>query len=82
MPFSTPPGLVVMLLDVDEEAGGKFSLWGTTPDHKSVLIRVTDYTPYYYMPAPLMMTQHGEHEGGVEPNIQDLAKLKHVLNCR
>lgn len=46
-------GLVLMVLDVVEEAGGRFNLWGVTPSRASVLIRVPDFQPYFYMAAPI-----------------------------
>ena len=43
----------MMVLDVVEEAGGRFNLWGVTPSRASVLIRVPDFQPYFYMAAPV-----------------------------
>ena len=40
------------MVDVVEEAQGRFSLWGTTPEGATVLIRVADFQPYCYIAAP------------------------------
>jgi hypothetical protein len=45
-------GIAVMLLDVEEESCGSFYLWGLTKEHLTVLVRVEDYHPYLYLPAP------------------------------
>lgn len=32
---------------------GRFSVWGTTPGGASVLLRLHDFCPYFYVPAPV-----------------------------
>ncbi len=43
----------MMVLDVVEESGGRFNVWGVTPSRSSVLLRVADFQPYFYMAAPV-----------------------------
>ena len=46
-------GLVMMVTDISEDSRGRFSLWGSTPDGRSVLARVQDFEPYFYFAAPV-----------------------------
>ena len=46
-------GLVMMVTDISEDSRGRFSLWGSTPDGRSVLVRVQDFEPYFYFAAPV-----------------------------
>ena len=45
-------GLIMMMTDVVEEASGRFQVWGSTTDGRSVLVRVNDFCPYFYIAAP------------------------------
>lgn len=42
-----------MVTDVVDESGGRFHIWGNTPDGASVLVRVQDFQPYFYIAGPL-----------------------------
>jgi hypothetical protein len=44
-----------MALDVVEEPGGRFHVWGATPSGHSVLLRIHDFAPYFYCAAPRRM---------------------------
>lgn len=44
--------LVMMILDVTEEAHGRFNIWGKTLDDEIVLLHVNDFLPYFYIAAP------------------------------
>ena len=41
-----------MVTEIDEEKAGRFHLFGVTPEGASVLVRVSDFRPYFYMVAP------------------------------
>ncbi len=41
-----------MVTDVREEENGVFHLWGVTARGDSVLARVPDFEPYFYVSAP------------------------------
>ena len=45
--------LVFMVLDVIEDAAGRYHIWGKTDDGRSVLCRVNDFAPYVYIAAPV-----------------------------
>ena len=45
--------LVMMVLDVIEEAAGRYHIWGKTDEGRSVLCRVNDFAPYFYIAAPV-----------------------------
>jgi hypothetical protein len=47
-------GIMMMTLDVTEEAQGRFHIWGKTMEGEVVLMRVTDFLPYFYIAAPLL----------------------------
>ncbi len=42
----------MMVLDIAEEGSGRFHIWGTQQEGRSVLVRVIDFQPYFYMAAP------------------------------
>ncbi len=46
--------LKFMVLDVLEEPGGRFNIWGKTNVGQSVLVRISDFTPYFYMAQPVL----------------------------
>ena len=46
-------GLVIMVTDVADEAQGVFHIWGNTPEGASVLVRVHDFQPYFYIAGPI-----------------------------
>lgn len=90
-------GIALMLLDIQETAGGAMQLWGKTPKGQTVLVHVPDFEPYFYVPAPLRAPtaagpQRGEwSEEEEDPTAagsdqelqqQDLEQLKHLVNCR
>ncbi len=52
-----------MVLDVVEEGGGRFSLWGATQAGATVHIRVADFQPYFYMAAPRQQVKGGLGRG-------------------
>ena len=43
----------MMVTDVADEAQGVFHIWGNTPEGASVLVRVHDFQPYFYIAGPL-----------------------------
>ena len=57
---ATPPcltalcaqALAFMVLDIVEEGGGRFGLWGATAAGAAVHVRVADFAPYMYIAAP------------------------------
>lgn len=45
--------IIFMALDiVDEAGGGRFHVWGVTEDGASVLVRIADFEPYFYIAVP------------------------------
>lgn len=42
----------MMVTDIVEESHGKFAVWGVTLQGSSVLVRVPDFQPYFYIAAP------------------------------
>jgi hypothetical protein len=40
-------GLVIMLLDIEEEDAGRFCLWGRTADGRTALVQVGGCAPGY-----------------------------------
>lgn len=48
--------LVFMVLDVLEETGGRFNIWGKTDYGQAILVRVHDFMPYFYMAQPTLNT--------------------------
>ena len=46
-------GLVMMVTDVADEAHGIFHIWGNMPEGASVLLRVHDFQPYFYIAGPV-----------------------------
>lgn len=45
--------LYFMVLDVVEEAGGRFNIMGKTEAEQSILVQVHDFQPYFYMGQPV-----------------------------
>ena len=45
-------GLAFMAFDIVEEQSGSFCVWGRTTTDKSVLVRVDDFEPYFYVRSP------------------------------
>jgi hypothetical protein len=45
---------VFMVTNIDEEANGRFHLWGVTPAGQSVLVRINDFRPYFLIAAPTL----------------------------
>lgn len=43
----------MMVTDVADEAHGVFHVWGNTPEGSSVLLRVHDFQPYFYIAGPV-----------------------------
>ncbi len=43
----------MMVTDIADEAAGVFHIWGNAPDGSSVLLRVHDFQPYFYIAGPL-----------------------------
>jgi hypothetical protein len=41
-----------MVLDVIEDAGGRFQVWGKTDEGCTILVKVNDFQPYFYMATP------------------------------
>eukprot|EP00803_Ostreobium_quekettii_P009207 evm.model.scf_772EXC.4 EVM.evm.TU.scf_772EXC.4 scf_772EXC:31453-42840(-) len=54
--------LVLMLLDIREQAHGQLHLWGATLGHEIVLVHVDDFHPYFYIPAPLQTGSGGKDQ--------------------
>ena len=70
---SDPEPLVFMVLDVLEEAGGRFNIWGKSNGGESVLVRINDFTPYFYMAQPT----HADYE----PRQNGQPALFHQAAC-
>ncbi|DBA67150.1 TPA: hypothetical protein ACH3X2_001471 [Trebouxia sp. C0005] len=74
-------GLVMMVTDIADEAAGVFHIWGNASDGSSVLLRVHDFQPYFYIAGPL---QAGPfvHGTNVEADLDEAActGLMHALN--
>ena len=82
-PFQASPGvsrwrvarlqdIVFMVTDVREEDNGVFHLWGVTASGDSVLARIPDFEPYFYVTAP--------EETGNPEQQEDMTALIDVLN--
>lgn len=48
----------MMVTDIADEAAGVFHVWGNTPEGSSVLLRVHDFQPYFYIAGPLQAASH------------------------
>lgn len=48
----------MMVTDIADEAAGVFHIWGNAPDGLSVLLRVHDFQPYFYIAGPLQAVRH------------------------
>jgi hypothetical protein len=73
-------GLAVMLTDVEDVQDGTLLLWGLAADHH-VLLRVTDYLPYFFIPCPHLVSPDSQ-QLQQEPQAQDLQRLRRALNTR
>lgn len=51
--------VLFMVLDVKAQSNGEMHLWGRSPVHGSVLVRVADYCPYFYIPCPMVWKDKG-----------------------
>lgn len=47
-----------MVTDIADEAAGVFHIWGNTPEGASVLLRVHDFQPYFYIAGPVQSVRH------------------------
>lgn len=43
----------MMVTDVVNESAGRFHIWGNTPEGATVLVRVQDFQPYFYIAGPM-----------------------------
>ena len=59
-----------MVLDIEEAGSGRFHVWGVTPEGASVLVRVPDFQPYFFIHAP-----EPAQAGGAPLPLQQLAQL-------
>ena len=50
---SADESLYFMVLDVIEEAGGRFNVMGKTEGEQSILVQVHDFEPYFYIGQPV-----------------------------
>jgi hypothetical protein len=75
---SSDAAVVVMLTDVEDHPNGAFHLWGVTAHQQTVLVRVHDYQPYFFWPMPVTTSSQPTDT----LSDQQLAQLKHLLNCR
>ncbi len=82
MPLQSPQtGLLMMMLDAEEDSGGVFRLWGITGSGQRAMVRVPDFHPYFYIPCPLVIDKYGDG-GASEVSDEDVSKMQHLLNCR
>ena len=86
---SAASGLAVMLIDVEEELNGTLLLWGLAAEgapgsskskHRTVLLRVPDYQPYFFIPCPHVVNPDTQELQEVQQ--QDLQRLRRVINSR
>ena len=59
-----------MVLDIEDAGSGRFHVWGVTPEGASVLVRVPDFQPYFFIHAP-----EPAAAGGGAPSLHQLAQL-------
>lgn len=52
--------LVFMVLDVHAQSDGEMHVWGSSQVHGSVLVRIADYCPYFYIPCPVAQEEKGD----------------------
>ena len=50
---------------------GRFSVWGTTAQGASVLLRLHNHQPYFFIAAPRRQVNSGGLEGADEPALAD-----------
>ncbi|KAA6423641.1 MAG: DNA polymerase delta catalytic subunit, partial [Trebouxia sp. A1-2] len=78
---STATAQETALDNIADEAAGVFHIWGNASDGSSVLLRVHDFQPYFYIAGPL---QAGPFVNGtnVEADLDEAActGLMHALN--
>ncbi|KAK9810365.1 hypothetical protein WJX72_009511 [[Myrmecia] bisecta] len=80
-PLASQEELVMMVLDIVEEGSGRFHVWGTSQEGRSVLVRVTDFQPYFYMAAPEHQAVQGSRSAGAHELSGDaLHRLQQFLN--
>eukprot|EP00887_Chlorella_sp_A99_P005178 scaffold1.g5178.t1 len=81
-PEAPPPGapLVLMVLDVAEAPRGGFHVWGSTPGAASVLVRVLDFQPHFWVAAPSPAGQADGDAGAPAWDAARLAGLRDALN--
>lgn len=68
-----------MLTDVEDQ-DGTLLLWGLAADHQTVLLRVHEYHPYFFIPCPHLFSPDSAQLQ--EPQAQDLQRLRRALNAR
>ena len=44
----------MMVTDISDESAGAFHIWGNTPEGATVLLRVHDFQPYFYIAGPVL----------------------------
>jgi DNA polymerase delta subunit 1 len=74
--------IVFMALDiVDEAGGGRFHVWGVTEDGASVLVRITDFEPYFYVAVPENMSTGSPSGSGYNVQGEEgLCQLRMLFN--
>lgn len=74
--------MIFMLTDV-EEVAWTFRLWGKTRFRRSVVVTVTDYQPYFYIPAPTSWPRTSDNMSpGARWGKDDTTRFSQVLNSR
>ncbi len=74
--------LLVMLLDVEEGPHGAYHLWGRTCNGQSVLLRVPDFAPYFFLHAPVPAGEQLSGQQQTQWLSEKLPVLNRVLNQR
>ena len=60
----------MMVTDVVDESAGRFHIWGNTPEGASVLVRVQDFQPYFYIAGPMQtVSTMSATQGSQAPQI-------------
>jgi hypothetical protein len=72
---------VFMVLDVIEETPGRYHVWGKTDDGRSVLCRVQDFQPYFYIAAPVHAASLPPHALGTPPACTAWSSHSRILTC-
>ena len=70
----------MMVTDVADEAQGVFHIWGNTPDGASVLVRVHDFQPYFYIAGPLQAVRSSATLLPVTTNAITIGHCNHSHN--